>query len=68
MNCSYCKGPLRSERYRLTFGDEVSYNVERSGHFCSRLCVVRFIAPELSEAVVVKQWVPTPEEEERMRQ
>ena len=32
--------------------------------FCSRRCLVEFIAPELNKAVAVKQWVPTEEEEE----
>lgn len=36
--------------------------------FCSRRCLVEFIAPELRAAVVVKQWVPTAEEEVRMSQ
>jgi hypothetical protein len=34
--------------------------------FCSRRCMVEFVAPELAQAVVVKQWVPTPEDEKRM--
>ena len=62
MNCSKCGIP----------GDELPwYMVAYRGeahHFCSRRCLVEFFAPELKQAVVVKQWVPTQEEEERMRQ
>ena len=36
--------------------------------FCSRACLIEYIAPELKQAVVVKQWIPTPEDEERMSQ
>jgi hypothetical protein len=45
------------------------YHVDHGGvvqHFCSRRCLVEFIAPELNKAVAVRQWVPTPEEERRM--
>ena len=44
------------------------YHNNENRQFCSRLCLVEFIAPEVAKAIVVKQWVPTPEEEERMRQ
>jgi hypothetical protein len=37
-------------------------------HFCSRQCLIEHFAPELKQAVVVKQWIPTPEDEERMHQ
>lgn len=36
--------------------------------FCSRRCLVEHVAPELKAAVVVKQWIPTAEEEARMRE
>jgi len=36
--------------------------------FCSRNHLVEHVAPELKQAVVVKQWIPTPEDEERMHQ
>lgn len=35
-------------------------------YFCSRRCLVEFIAPEVSKAIVVKQWVPNEEETRRM--
>lgn len=34
--------------------------------FCSRRCLVEHLAPELNQAVSVKQWIPTPEDEARM--
>lgn len=36
--------------------------------FCSKVHLIQFIAPELSKAIVVDQWVATPEETERMSQ
>ena len=45
------------------------YHLRRNNEyhrFCSRRCLIEFIAPELSKAIVVKQWIPTPEEEARM--
>lgn len=36
--------------------------------FCSRVHLVEFIAPELNKACSPRQWIPTPEEEERMAQ
>ena len=45
----------------------VSHNDTRQA-FCSRRCLVEFIAPELSKAIAVKQWVPTEEEIARMSQ
>lgn len=44
-----------------------SYNDTRHA-FCSRRCLVEFIAPELIKAVVINQWVPTEEEIARMSQ
>lgn len=49
--------------FRLTVVSEASY-----AYYCSRVCLVEGVAPEVKQAIVVKQWVPTPEEEERMRQ
>lgn len=62
MNCDKC-GCAYNETlwYHLARGIETH-------HFCSRICLVEFIAPELSKAVAVKQWVPTEEETERMSQ
>lgn len=45
----------------------VSYNDVRQA-FCSRVCLVECMAPEVKKAIVVGQWVPTPEEEARMCQ
>jgi hypothetical protein len=49
--------------------DVAWYHVAYGGlehHYCSRVCLVEFIAPELKQVAVIKQWVPTPEEEKRM--
>jgi hypothetical protein len=43
----------------------LSYNNQIHA-FCSRRCLVDFIAPELNKAVVVKQWMPTEEDVRRM--
>lgn len=60
--CSKCgKPPDGMPWYHLSRNDD-------HHHFCSRICLVEFIAPEVSKAIVVKQWVPTPEEEARMSQ
>lgn len=38
-------------------------------HFCSRRCLIEHLAPELKQAVVIEQWVPTTQEEiDRMSQ
>jgi hypothetical protein len=54
-------------------GKEVHHNFawtisSRGGEetFCSRRCLVEKVAPELKHAVVVGQWIPTPEDEARM--
>lgn len=47
--------------YRLSQGDYGNY-------FCSRPCIVEYLAPELNKAVTVRQWVPTEEDKERMSQ
>ena len=62
MNCDKC-GKASDELPWY----HVSYNDTRLA-FCSRICLVEFIAPELSKGVVVKQWVPTEDEVERMHQ
>jgi len=51
--------------YQLRLLDCISYSEQ---FFCSRQCLIEFMAPELKQAVVVKQWIPTPEDEERMHQ
>lgn len=43
-------------------------NRNQEWHLCSRICLVEWIAPEVTKAIVVRQWVPTAEEEERMKQ
>lgn len=68
LRCTKCEKQLPDDFYSLTFGSITAYQPERGGAFCSRLCVVEFIAPEIKQAVVVSQWVPTPEEEARMSQ
>lgn len=60
--CSKCKkSPDGTPWYHLHLNND-------NYQFCSRLCLVEFIAPELNKAVAVKQWVPTDEEKERMSQ
>ncbi len=60
MNCSKCNcAPDGTPWYRLTRNADDNL-------FCSRRCLVEFIAPELKQVAVVKQWIPTPEEERRM--
>jgi len=61
-DCSKCgKSPDGTPWYHLSLNND-------NHQFCSRRCLVEFIAPELNKAVAVKQWVPTPEEEARMSQ
>lgn len=66
MTCRHCKKEsggnlLPMFWYRLV-------HIGTSSEFCSRTCLVEHIAPELGKACVVKQWVPTEEEKERMAQ
>ena len=63
--CAKCGIRQRS----ATYAGSLWYHVSQAGnlhHFCSRGCVVEFFGPELKQAVVVKQWVPTQEEERKM--
>lgn len=65
MNCDKCGGSEDSQIgvglwYHLTLPSG------QITHFCSRRCLTEFIAPELTKAVVVKQWVPNEEEIRRM--
>lgn len=61
-DCSKCgKATEPVPWYHLSFGND-------RHRFCSRICLVEFIAPELSKVAVVRQWIPTPEEEARMSQ
>jgi len=62
MTCHHC---------HKSFGEIAGYTVshlDNQYYFCSRICLVEFIAPEVNSAVVVKQWVPTEDEVERMIQ
>lgn len=48
------------------------YHVQHKGEymdFCCRLHLIHHLAPELKQAVVIEQWVPTTQEEiDRMSQ
>lgn len=59
--CSECGGaPVDLCWYHLSFCKD------ETRPFCSRRCLVEFIAPELKQVAVVKQWIPTEEETKRM--
>ena len=58
--CHKCRGPINL----VDFWHILHGSAEFS--FCSRRCMVEFVAPELAQAVVIKQWMPTPEDEKRM--
>lgn len=58
--CAICKADT-SRGYMLSSVPE-DYTL----HFCSRVHLVEYIAPELNKAVSVKQWVPTDDEAARM--
>lgn len=79
MNCDKCGKPSDDLPWY-----HVSYNNTRYD-YCSRRCLIEGMAPEVTKAIVVTQWIdlpipnghtpakveryiPTPEEEERMRQ
>ena len=62
MTCHNCK---------KDFGEIAGYTVihlDCAWHFCGRLCMTEWSGPELKKAVVPRQWIPTVEDEERMRQ
>ena len=61
-NCTKCG----AEQKGLPFY-YLAYNADRFV-FCSRVCLVEFVAPEVKKAIVPNQWIPTPEEEARMCQ
>lgn len=65
MKCDKCHKEIEGRVFHVEIGDAVAYSEH---NFCSRLCLIDGMAPELNQAVSVKQWIPTPEEEERMRQ
>lgn len=60
--CAVCKGDA-TRGYQL-----VSIPEDFTLAFCSKVHLIEFLGPELKKAIVVSQWVPTPEEEARMRQ
>jgi hypothetical protein len=60
MNCDKCNKTGEDwSWYHLSCNDE-------KHAFCSRRCLVEFIAPEMSKVAVVKQWIPNEEEIRRM--
>lgn len=62
MTCSKCHTEIvELPRYDL-FYNAVKWS------FCSRVCLVEFIAPEINKVCVPRQWIPTDDEVERMSQ
>ena len=60
MNCDKCgKTSDDGPWYHVSYNNTINA-------FCSRRCLVEFIAPELNKAIAVKQWVPTEEDIRRM--
>jgi hypothetical protein len=45
-----------------------SISEDRTSWFCGKVHLIEWIAPELKNACVPRQWIPTPEAEERMSQ
>jgi hypothetical protein len=68
MNCTYCKGPLPDQYYRLWFGDTASYSEDRSGVFCSKHHLMQWLSLGLDGRMVCEPYKPSPEETERMSQ
>lgn len=62
MNCHNCK-----KEFNEADGYKVEY-LKVTLPFCGRICLTEWIAPELKTVCVPRQWIPTPDEEERMRQ
>ena len=65
VKCDHCGEWIMQVVYHLEVGNDVSCYDK---NFCCRSHLIEYIAPELKQAVVVKQWIPTPEDEERMSQ
>lgn len=66
MKCDHCGEETTSVVYHLEVGNEVSFYEK---NFCCRSHLIQHVAPELKQAVVVDQWVPTTREEiDRMSQ
>jgi len=66
MKCDHCGSDVANPWRVRFFVLEPLAGAEK--HYCSRGCLVEAVAPELKQAVSPKQWIPTPEEEERMAQ
>lgn len=60
--CAICKGDA-TRGYMVSSVPE-----DWTLWFCSKVHLVEFIAPELNRACVPRQWIPTPEDVERMMQ
>lgn len=60
LQCTNCKAEISQERFCVRKNDDPDRL------FCSRRCVIEHLGPELSQAIVIKQWVPTEEEKQRM--
>jgi hypothetical protein len=66
MKCDKCGSEFKELCYELKKITPVSFCEH---NFCSRRCLIEHIAPELKQAVVIEQWVPTTQEEvDRMTQ
>jgi len=63
MICDKCGTEIKEVCFHLEV--DVSGDAIKTD-FCSRACLIEFTAPELKQAVVVRQWVPTEEETARM--
>jgi hypothetical protein len=66
MKCDKCGNEIEDVCYRLEVRSKVAFNEK---HYCCRSHLIQHIAPELKQAVVIEQWVPTTQEEvDRMGQ
>jgi hypothetical protein len=66
MKCDKCDREIQGVYYRLEVGDAVAFS---QNYFCCRTHLIEHVAPELKQAVVVNQWVPTTQDEiDRMSQ
>ena len=61
MICFNCK-----KEYEGIHAYKVSYRADE-WEFCGRLCLTLWVAPEIQKAITPRQWIPTPDEEARMR-
>jgi hypothetical protein len=63
--CDQCGNEVGGSWYALSCGNVDVFTMQ---HFCCRRCLVEAVAPELKQAVVINQWVPTAEDEARMNE